>query len=305
MAIASLPAGWLLAPLLHWRCSWGRLAVVVSVWHSLGAFLAARIELDSAKLSLWASAFGVLCRLPVRVGGRLDELRAAAKEWSTLERMSLVGAAVTTVLGAAPVDGLEGDAASTRLMVVLSVATEELDEYLPLVPISELGGWWIAYTTGEEPPHEFEYVAFRLGVAPLPLGCFRIIGRSSSRRAPPGVTYDVNWVCAPPHYEKWMHTETELATLVADAHLFTATVAQGGGLAASELRRVALRAGVSAMPEGEAVGSLPSAPPATVPTPTPASVTPIPSAHEAAAGLGCGFGPDSVAARPSFKKGFS
>lgn len=279
--------------MLHWWYSWGQQAVAGALLKSVAAYIAARIEWEVAVLSWWVVVLWACCRLVEFVCGHLEEIAAA---WRAAKKdpMSLVGPASVFPIGNSAVASAAD--LKARFVLVLNATSEVLDEYLPLIQLGGPGGWWIAFTTSEEYPHDFVYVALRLVPASLASGGFRVVvGRGPSRRPPPGIDLEVNWICSPPAYDKWAPSDAEVDALCSEAVFFAAALSQGGGLRATGPRKVELRGGASAMPLAPPTGGHATGDPAAAAS-IAAPGTAL-GAPEAAAGLAIGFGapPDSSA----------
>jgi len=73
---------------------------------------------------------------------------------------------------------------------------------------------WIVYTQDNENTFHYSYVK-------LVLGQYKMIqGRDAARTAPPGmVDTDINWLCAPPHYDRaWAPTQLQLGQIIGEGH---------------------------------------------------------------------------------------
>ena len=226
--------------------------------------LTAEVEYYTSVRRLWGAAFRVLSALCTLLGALLEEAAALLRPWCARRRrkidMEPVGAPVGLGMGGG---GLFGGAGPARLrggagplagkfVLTLRVAEDEVDEWFVVAHV-ETTPFWIVYTTGERPPHDFEYRMLELRAGPLADGGFRLVrGIDAARQAPVGLRQGVNWMCSPPRLAVAWDATAEVDDLLVEGAAFAAA-ASAQGVDSLNLGRVPLRGGRGAA-AGEAAG---------------------------------------------------
>lgn len=259
---------------------------------AVGNLGVAVFEEAGARRRAVTSVFSLAQSFALFLGGQIAEWKtvrrpARCRQRKAPERMALAE-------GPAPAAGGGCVGLAGTFIVVLQPGADFLDELFLAAPVEN--GWWIVYTTADEPPHHFEYRLLRLVVAPLGRGGWRcLVGRDRYRSVPAGLGRDWNVMCVPGAAQAWQPSGAEVAQMIAEGEAFAATIIGAGGIgsAAVALPIVPLRGGLDAMPGEPLGGAAPvrrAAWAAPGPSAADAARDPGLGGQEAGAGLALGFG---------------